>query len=220
MGCRAREFGQGKAPRLQTFVVQYEATALPVQQFNVRTAPVDKHKYVTAARLATELIANDTAQSIEGLAHVTMPPVQVVAKGVAQCKHRLPQGNELGNTGLIVCGKYNAYPVGVDNLGQTGIFGAKWNKSTGTISVGFLILSHPVLECGELDVVLGAKRFLVQTGFLPPGDQVKVIGLLGSLHRFLPTSYARSSINKRCSWLDAYFAEDYEEIVAPFVERF
>ena len=75
--------GHRKAPALQTLAVQHESAPLPVKQFNQGAATVQKDKYFPAGRLAAQLIADQTAQSIEGLAHVTHPTIQLVGERVA-----------------------------------------------------------------------------------------------------------------------------------------
>ena len=111
-------------------------------------APVDKHKDLPAGRLSSQFTANQSAKSLEGLAHVAMSPVQVIVQRVAQGEHRLPQMNELGNTARIARIHADTNPIGEDNLSKTGIFRVKWNKSTGNLLVSFAILAHPVLEGG------------------------------------------------------------------------
>lgn len=66
-------------------------------------------------------------------------------------------------------------------------FDDKANFTKAFIGIGIAILAHPVLEGGQFNAVLRTKRFSGQTRFLPPGNQIKIVGLfLGHQHRFLP----------------------------------
>jgi hypothetical protein len=112
----------------------------------------------------------------------------MVAKRVAQSKHRLPQMNELSDTGGIRAYYTDAYPIGVGNLCMTRIFGVKWNKTTDVLLVCFLVLGYPVLKGGQFNIMQTAEVFFDHSRVVPLLDQVEKVLLLSGVHRFLPKS--------------------------------
>ncbi len=61
----------------ETFVIKDKAPVFPVQKFDMGTATVQKHKYLTAGRLPVHHRNDQATKTVETLAHVAIPVVEI-----------------------------------------------------------------------------------------------------------------------------------------------
>ena len=69
--------GNDEGTLLQSFVPDGQTVAVPIEQFDHVPSTVAKYKQGTRKGILIELCADQSAQPIEGLSHVTRSPVQI-----------------------------------------------------------------------------------------------------------------------------------------------
>ena len=79
---------RSKGSFLQSFVVEHQPAALPMQQLQMSSSPVKEDEHLTAERVSLQFIAYKATEGIKAFAHICRLTVEQISVGGGKRKHQ------------------------------------------------------------------------------------------------------------------------------------